>query len=59
MPSIKNLSTTTVLIPVENKIPDVNNLVKIADYNTKLMKLKKILLIIVMINILLLQNLIS
>ena len=59
IPSITNLTTTTSLTAAENKIPNVNYLVKTTDYNTKLMKLIRKLLIIIMINILLLQNLIS
>ena len=41
MPSINNLASTTALTAVENKIPDVSNLVKKADYNTKLNKIEK------------------
>ena len=59
MPSITNLATTPALTAVENKIPDVSKLVKETDYNTKLNEIEKKLLIIVMINILLFQNLIS
>ena len=33
IPSINNLATTTALTAVENKIPDVSNLVKKTDYN--------------------------
>ena len=51
--SITNLATATALTAVENKIPDVNNLVK------KLVKLKRKLVIMILINMLLLQNLIS
>ena len=40
MPSINNLATTTDLTAVENKIPNVNNLVKKTDYNTNLVKWK-------------------
>ena len=39
-PNITNLATTTAFTAVENKIPNVSNLVKKADYNTKLVKLK-------------------
>ena len=47
-------TTTTALTAVENKIPNVRNLVK------KLVKLKiKLLLIMIMINILLLKDVIS
>ena len=54
-PSISGLATTSALTAVENKIPNVSNLVKKTDYGTKVNDL----LIISMINILLLQNLIS
>ena len=33
IPSIVNLASTTGLIAVENKIPDISTLVKKADYN--------------------------
>ena len=60
IPNITNLATTSALTAAENKIPSVSNLVKkkltIAQ---KLVKLKRKLLIIIMINILLLQNLIK
>ena len=55
MPNISNLATTSALTAVENKTPSVINLVK----KQKLLKLKRKLLIIIMINILLLQNLIT
>ena len=55
--SISGLLTTPALTAVENKISDVSNLVKKIDYDTKISK--RNLLIIVMINILLLQNLLS
>ena len=58
IPSINNLATTA-LTAVENKISDVSNLVKKLTITQQLMKLKRKLLITVMINILLLQNLIS
>ena len=57
--SIINLATTTALTAVESKIPNVRNLVKTQTIRQKLIKLKKKLLIETMINILLLQNLIS
>ena len=41
IPNITNLATKTTLTAVENKIPSSGNLVKNADYNKKLMKLKK------------------
>ena len=59
IPSINNLATTTALTAVENKISGVSNLVKKLTITQQLMKLKRKLLITVMINILLLQNLIS
>ena len=58
--SITNLATTTAFNAVENKIPNASNLVKNKlVIRQKLMKLKRKLLIMIMINILLLQNLIS
>ena len=57
--SITNLATKTALESVENEIPNVSNLVKKLTITHKLIKLKRKLLIIFMINILLLQNLIS
>ena len=36
IPNITNLATTAALTAVENKIPNVNNLVKKTDYNTKI-----------------------
>ena len=59
MANITNLATNTALTAVENKIPDVSNLVQKTGYDTKVNKIEKKLLIIVMINTLLLQNLIS
>ena len=58
MPSINILATTSALTTVENKIPNVSKLDKKTDYNTKLLKLKRKLLIMIMIITLLLQNLI-
>ena len=53
-------TTTTALTAVENKIPNVHNLVKKVTITHKLVELKiKSLLIVVMINILLLKNSIS
>ena len=53
-------TTTTALTAVENKIPNVHNLVKNVTITHKLVELKiKSLLIVVMINILLLKNSIS
>ena len=59
IPSITGLATNSVLTAVENKIPNVSNLVKTQIMTKILVKLKKNLLIIYMINILLLQNLTS
>ena len=57
---ISGLATKSALTAVENKIPGVRSLVKKTNYNTKkLIKLKRRLLIIIMVNTLLLQNLIS
>ena len=36
MPNISGLATTTALTAVENKIPDVSNLLKKAKYNTRI-----------------------
>ena len=59
MPDITNLATTSALTAVENKIPSVSNLVKKLTITQKLVKLKTKLLILIMINILPFQNLIS
>ena len=56
---ITNLATTTALTAVENKTPNVSNLVEKLTMTQKLIKLKRELLIMIMINILLLQNFIS
>ena len=57
IPDTTNLATTTALTAVENKVP---NLFKKLIINQKLAKLKiKLLLIMTMINVFLLQNLIS
>ena len=58
IPSIFNLATTTALNAVENEIPNVNNLVK-KTITQNVVKWKRKLLIMIMINILLLQNLMS
>ena len=59
IPSITILATTSELTAVENKIPSISNLVKKKQITIqKLLKLKRNLLIIIMINILLLQSLI-
>ena len=59
MPNITNLASTTALSALENKIPNVNILVKKVTIRKELIKLKKkkLLLIMTMINILLLKNL--
>ena len=60
VPSISGLATNFTLTAVENKIPDFSNLVKKNQIITqKLVKKKRKSLIIIMMNILLLQNLIS
>ena len=59
MPSISGLGTTAALTAVENKVPDVSNLIKKLTITQKSKKLKMKLLIIIMMNILLLQNFIS
>ena len=60
IPSITSLAITIALTDVENKMFHVSNLVKKKlTIIQKLMKLKRKLLIRIMINILLLQNLIS
>ena len=41
IPSITNLATTTALTTVENKIPNVSNLIKKSDYNAKLNETEK------------------
>ena len=48
-----NLATTTALITIENKIPNVNNLIKKLTITQKLIKIKLLVII------LLLQNLIT
>ena len=61
IPNITNLATSTTLTAVKNKIFDVSNLVKKnLNITQKLVKWKiKLLPIMIMINILLLNNLIS
>ena len=51
IPSITNFATTTILTAVENRIPNVKNLVK--KVTLKLMKMKRKLLIMIRINVLL------
>ena len=58
IPDVSSLATKTALTAVENKIPNVSNLVKKQTMTQKLLKLKRKLLIMIMINILLLQILI-
>ena len=59
IPDVCSLATKTALTTVENKIPNINSLVKKKQIMTqKLLKLKRNLLIIIMINILQLQSLI-
>ena len=41
MPSITTLILTTALTTVENKTPDVSNLVKKTDYNTKVSEIER------------------
>ena len=60
IPSITILATTTVLTVAENEIPNIIDLVKKKlTITQKLVKLKRKSLIMIIINILLLQNLIS
>ena len=40
IPNITNLAATAALTAVENKIPNVNNLVKKTDYNTKISEIE-------------------
>ena len=39
--NISNLATTTALTTVENKIPNVNNLVRKTGYNTNISEIEK------------------
>ena len=58
IPSITNLATTTIRTAVENKRPNASNLIKKLTIPQELVKLKKkLILIMIMINILLLKNL--
>ena len=59
IPSISNLAATIALNTAENKKPNVINLDKKTDSNIKTNEIKKKILNKIMINILLLQNLIS
>ena len=58
IPDVSSLATKNALTAVKNKIPSVSNLVKKQTMTQKLLKLKRNLLIIIMINILQLQSLI-
>ena len=58
IPSISGLATNGALTTVENKIPNNSSLVKNQTATQKLVKLKRNLLIMIMINILLSKNLI-
>ena len=58
IPGIGGLATNAALTTVENKIPNISSLVKKQIITQRLLKLKRNLLIIIMINILLLQSLI-
>ena len=59
MASIDGLAANAALTAVENNIPNISSLVKKAIITQKLLRLKRNLLIIITINTLLLQNLIS
>ena len=63
IPSMSGLVTNTVLTEVENEIPNISGLVQKKKrkkiITQKLLKLKRNLLIIMTINILLLENLVS
>ena len=59
IPSISGLVAISALNAVENKIPSFSNLVKKTDQTQRLVNLKKNLLVIIMINMLQFQNLIS
>ena len=41
IPNITNIETTAALTAVENKIPNVSNLVKTTDYHTKISEIEK------------------
>ena len=58
IPSISSLGTNAALTTVENKIPNISSLVKKQIITQRLLKLKRNLLIIIMINIIQLQSLI-
>ena len=58
IPDVSSLATKAELTAVENKIPSISSLVKKQTITQILLKLKRNLLTIIMINILQLQNLI-
>ena len=58
IPNIANLASITALTAFENKTPNVISFNKLT-VTQKLMKLKRKFLILIMINVLLLQNLIT
>ena len=58
IPSISGLATNSALTAVENKIPNISSLAKKHIITQKLLRLKRNLLTIIMINILQLQSLI-
>ena len=58
VPSISGLATKSALTAVENEIPDISTLAKKQIMTQKLVKLKRKLLIMIIINILTLENLI-
>ena len=41
MPNVTNLDSTTAFTTVQNKMPNVSNLVKKTDYNTKIIEIEK------------------
>ena len=60
IPSISGLVTTSALTAVENKMPNVSNLLKKTDYDTKVNEIEKNITVYKsMTNTLLLQSLIS
>ena len=56
IPDVTSLATKTALTAATNKIPDVNSLIKKTEYDRKLLKLKRNLLIIIIASILLIQS---
>ena len=59
IPSITNLATTTALTALENKVPNVSNLVKKTNYNAKIGEIENKITTDRDHDILLLNNLIS